>query len=646
MPIKYETPQTSENPNAVKKAPKFVKGFPRTHPINNEANSQKLLEYMEDRLNFGNSARDVFVQQLEEIDKEIAGWLRPSPEDRARERKNRREGAITPTNVNLQLAYTQLDEELTFLMTVFAPDSGMFEAIASKDQVDIANGFLLLMNKHAEYYKYYREFQRILFDGLKWNICGGIIEWSKTHGTKLTSEAGGMLQRKENQVLYQGNCIKHIDWYNFIWDISVSPIDLHFKGEFFATIEVETPFRVKQMEANGEIFGALRFFNPDGTHQFTDAKYYKSHPELRFLPDAGATTAGNNYNWVSILSQGRGSSVGKGIEMVHYFGWLNPTHFGLSTAKEDDKMQIWRISFFPQKGICAAEHLSNAHGMLPIGCGMPIENSQELQQKSYGEILLPLQRFGSFILNTHMGATRKNIWGLVIYDPTRVNLAEVENEPAARIACSPAAYGQDLNQAVVDLAQRLPTDGAMNDLKSVIELMQYLLPTDTLRQVADLERATQYQAAAVVQGTNRRSHKIAKLLNDQMFSPMRHMMVYNIMEFQDSVTLLDQNGKPVQVDPSKFRNEGIEFTIGDGLKGLDRLSQNAILKDMINSIIQSQAALQEFDLPALLTYYTSSSGEKIDLRQFRRQPPAAQPPAGPQGTQAQPPVAQAAQAAE
>ena len=45
---------------------------------------------------------------------------------------------------------------------------------------------------------------------------------------------------------------------------------------------------------------------------------------------------------------------------------------------------------------------------------------------------------------------------------------------------------------------------------------------------------------------------------------------------------------------------------------------------MINSVLQSQQAIEEIDIVGLLNYYTTLMGDQTDLNQFRKKP-AVQP---------------------
>ena len=148
--------------------------------------------------------------------------------------------------------------------------------------------------------------------------------------------------------------------------------------------------------------------------------------------------------------------------------------------------------------------------------------------------------------------------------------------------------------------------------------MQKMLPTDITSQVASLERATQYQAAATVQGGHKREHKIAKTMYDQCYTRLRTMMMYNTFQFQETVEIFDnETGEVVEINPADFRDAKIEFAISDGLKGIDRLHVSESLKEVINMMLQSQVAVQQVDVVDIIDYYMNLVGDKTDFKQFK-----------------------------
>lgn len=572
-------------------------------------NHDKLLQHIKDRLLFGMELRDSQVERFEVIDKEIAGYIRLDDDDKKRAQDNILGKGPKVTDGILPLTISQLDEAVTFLLSVLAPDSAIYSAIAIAEKQEIAKGFANLMNKNADTFGHYRHMARGLFEMMKYNFGAFLVEWRRITGNEISNDASGS-PLIENKVVFEGNVVEVCDVYNLLYDISVDPVELSSKGEFFALVEMQTQFRIRKMAADGELFGIDRFINTTDLNY----TYWKVRPKIN-TSMSGRSGQDGRTNWVEILSAGVSQEVRSGVELVNYYGWINPSDFGLP----GNEFQIWRFTLAANKYITAAEHLTNAHGLLPIAVGAPWEDGFGSETKSYAEHLLPYQRFSSFQMNVHQRSARKKLYGVTFYNQRVLPSLANADMQSAKIPFLPPGYDAsfDIRKAVLQFTDGPDTQNTLSDIEAMDALMQKVLPTDMLKQVASLERATQYQAAATVQGANRRNLKIAKIINIQCFTPLRHMQMFNIFQFQQSVDVLDDNGKIVEINPSDFREASIEFDIADGLKGIDKLSIIEGFRDVINMMLQSQIAQQSIDIIGIIDYWTSLIGDKTDFTQFK-----------------------------
>jgi len=251
--------------------------------------------------------------------------------------------------------------------------------------------------------------------------------------------------------------------------------------------------------------------------------------------------------------------------------------------------------------------------------------------KSPAEMIQPLQDFASFLLNTHVRATRKNIWGLTVYDPSVVDMGQIpDGEVSARIPSRPGAAGKSVREAIYEHDKPLDTNQTMGDLKSVMDIIGVFFPTTSMpSQIASIDRAIDAQVAAVQQGANRRMQKGARLLDDSVFRPMRFALYYNIIQYQpDGVAVSDFYGRNVTIDLTQLRNTDLPFIIGQGLKMIDRQAAAQQIQQVIFALIQNPQTAVQFDLPALIDYWTSMIDVDIDMKTFRLQAPPAAPQQG------------------
>jgi len=622
-------------------------GVSGRHPFKNLKAHDALLNYCLPRLRVAKQKRDSLIPRYNAIDKDVYAYLKLDKEDRAR-RSHQLDGeAPAPTAINIPLVFLHLDDALTYLVQVFSPESGMFSAVAPKDNQNEANAFVQLMNSHAAERSYFRQLVRFSFDALKYNIGGLTVKWDQTNGQKVVNGPANQ-PVLEPAIIWEGNSLESMDMYNTLMDPTVHPVDLNTKGEFVATVEPMTVFRIKRLAAAGKIFNVkelLEIFDSTET-AFGPDKFYQPPPDITGDLVQALGEVASNYDWNAIMSNGMHQSGGVGNEIVHMYIHLNPMQFGLVPRARDadkrrDSLEIWRISIANGKWIVATEHIPNAHGRLPTAFTTPFEDNLGANQKSIAEILSPLQTFGSFLMNTHVEATRKNIWDFIIYNRAAIPLDEIpEGEAAARVPLNPAYEGRNINELIWQNSNILDTKETMQQLQMVIELFQLLFPTQANpREIAGLDRPVTQQVSVVAQGSTRRMQKMAKMIDEQAFRPMRFMMYWNIMEFQQKITLIDQQtGESIEVDPARFRDSDIRLTIGAGLKTLDRASILSELDSLVGRIVQSPEAATQFDVPGLLNAMAQLKDLRIDLTQFRKQASEATGGAIPEADPNAPPV--------
>lgn len=571
----------------------------------------ELLQHCKDRLDWGATAHDSHVNRYEAIDKEVSGFIRLTDEDYQRKIDTQNGEGPIPYDVSLQLVKAQMDEAATFLLSVFHPEEGAYNAIAPEAKQEVAKGFAALMNTHSATFGHYGATNKVLTDGLKYNIGLLMAFWEEVKGTKISNDTAGQADIQKDQVLDTGNALTYLDPYNTILDPSVSPVNLHKDGEFFATVEAISTFRAKRMQMRKEIYNVAELdFDKGATIEMS---YYKIKPDI--TGDAGSgNESSETINWVQYLTGTSGATAMGAYEFVNLYIWLPEKQFGLST---EDEMAIWRLTIVNMEHIVKAVKLTNAHGYLPLGAIIPWDDNFDAQTQSFAEILLPYQRFSSFQMNLHQHSGRKALYGVTLYNERLFPNFKDADLTASKVPFRPAQEVDDPKKHIFNFNDTPDTANTLRDIAAMEELMQKILPTDMLKQVTDLQRATQYQAAATVQGANRRNLKIAQLMEDQCFGLLRKFQVYNIMQFQKEVEIFDKAGNLVKINPSELRDEDVQVVAGSGLRGLDKMIVAESLKEILQFLVQSPQAAASVDIMEIINYITSLIGDYTDFNQFK-----------------------------
>ena len=597
--------------------------------------AHRLCMYVKDRLDYANETRLKLVDKLAALDLELAGIIKLDLQDQKRKQKADQQKGVQVADFKLPFVLVQMDEAATALLQILAPDSGMYSAQAPREKQQIAKGFSALMNKHAEQFGHYENLEAFVVDVLGYNIGGLAVEWRAITGNLLTngSDPTGMNVQIIRDLVRQGNELRALDMYNFLWDTSVRPHELHDKGEFGCEIRLFSEWQLYRMQENAELFDLnwlKELRQTRGGSAEAEYVYYRKRPTIApMVANHDIEQGRNSPNWRAVF---RGADeqmpqAGSEIELLSYTGWIQPAKFGLPVAENSPKnaYEIWHLTLAvissEQLQLVFAQRRDNAHAQLPFALAQPFRPQFGTNYRSYAEFLVPLNRFSSFQYNMHQRAARKALYGLNFFNELKVPILKQDPSLLEYGWLPVAGDVDDIGRSIKQTFDAPGTDNTLRDIDATDALMQKILPTDMLKQVTDLERATRYQAAATVQGSNRRLLKIAKIIDSQALAVTRELQMYNILQFQTSMEIIDPSGQLVQVNPAEFRDAQLEFVIADGLRGIDKLALIEGMKDVISFILQSQVASQQIDVVALINYWTSLLGDRTDFAQFRYQTP-------------------------
>lgn len=595
------------------------------HPFNNPENHENLLEYCKDRMEMACQLRDSFAERMAAIDLQLSGFITLAREEQEVQKKNLQGKAPKPVSQAPQVALAHLGRGVTFLASVFSPDGGMFEILTTKDKQDAANALTKKLNDDSVKGRYFRENCKFFLDALKYNVAGFYSEWREEYGLGYKADAGGT-QQPQMQRQHAGNYLEALNMYNTFYDPMCNPCDVHRDGEFAGFAEMASPFQFKRDIEKGLYYNTKEVLGGTASSPSGD-RWYKEVPQVR-IDNNGLSVNGisgtGEVNWTRLFSTAYGSIKGydstPGVELLHLFIRLIPTEFGLvpSKTKERQKIEIWKITIANGQKIVATSMMNNMHDYLPFFFCMPIEDSLGMQVKSVGENLAPFQNLISFMLNSFVNATRKNIWDLLIYDPSIVDLSKIGDDVVARVPMTPNGMGKDPKASVFHFNKNLETDKLLTQINEVLQFMEWLFPTRMLQQVADIDRAVKDQVAATVAASQRESWKLAKLIDDQAFSPLRFVLHSNNMQFGDVIEIIDpQTGQLKEVQVTELRGMKLEYAMGEGLKTIDKLSKQLLMKETLNMVLSS-GAVGEFNIVDMLDGISSQMGMEMDLTQYRK----------------------------
>jgi len=585
----------------------------------------KLVCHVIDRMKLAKQMRDARIDRYARIDRQLFSQPRPrkgtSPDEDNSEfqRLQDLEAGISvkPVDRNFGFAQDQLEDTEAQFIAMIAPDNGIFSAIAPAATQNAANALVAHLNNSAVRGNYYENLFLFVRSSLRYNFAAMSVFWEEHKGRLLRANAGGVVQ-PDYGVTWRGNILQHHDPYNFFFDVSVTPTELSRKGEFYAWVDTITGFSAKRAEEQKKMYWTSRFVEGMGADKRYTCEFYKEPPHT------SETEKNTADDWISVLSAGAESSVGDSIpalEVIHYVGWIDPKEFGslAPTGSIPGSMQLWRFDIVNGMYLANAVQLQDAHGMLPVVCSVPNPDVMKRRLPALSEKLLPLSQFASFALNSHQAGVRKALGGITLYDPTRIPFGSLPKGDliAAKIAVRTSTNSPSVDSGFKQIVDVPQTGDYMNQVGSILQLMQRAAPTDFNNQMATLERATRYQAAAVAQGLNKRNLVSVKLIYDQGLGPMVMMMANNVIVNLPQLSYIDETTKaPTTVMTSSLIGQDVEYTVGTGIRGIDRLMLIETYKELLNYISQNPQAVQRIDIVRLLDYVSTLSGDDTNLAQF------------------------------
>jgi len=532
-----------------------------------EEDHSALVTYLRTLLDMGTAIRDVQIKKYERIDREVYGYLVLDEDDKKREMDNLRGLGVKPTDVKLPLTLVKLEEAVTYMLLVLAPDEGIYNAIAPAHEQKVAKAFTRLMNEHAQYFGHYRNYGMFLCDAVKYNFGALLTEWQQIFGNLIGNDTAGQIQILKEQLVQTGNELLAVDAYNTLYDPAVDPLKCYREGEFCAYAELRRSFWIERAGRRQEFFNVEDAIHTGGSGY---APYFRGRPIIdpqAYLALGGGqtgTTELRGVDYFSLLSMNTSSHSMMGAadahEIVYMWVQLYPQKWKLGPQ---DELQVWRFTLCNGQQLIEAVPMTNAHGNLPMVFAMPAEDGFRWQTKSWAEHLTPFNRFASQQLNVHQRANRKSLYGLLFYDK---NLFPSLDNPdhdllAGKIPVEGAAQDVDFRRRVLQLRDAPDTDRTMDTIDALDDIMEKVLPTSMTPQVANLERATQYQAAATVQSANRRNLKLAKIIDSQAMNPCRQMQMYNILQYQPQVEVITDEGELIQFSPKEFREAKLQLKV-------------------------------------------------------------------------------------
>lgn len=574
-------------------------------------------------------------ESLERIDRAYMRESDFTEEHQRAKRANRYGDPNKFQNVTVPVVKPSVEAAVTYQTSVFLTGNPIFSCTSAPEFIDQAMQMNTIIDDQATRGAWSAEFIKFFRDLFKYNIGAVEISWADEVTAALETDVSYSTKLgKPKEVVWSGNKLKRMDLYNSFWDTRVPATEHYKKGEFFGYTELKSRMELKAfinslpdkivanvvpafesglgtagLGVNGIGAAGLRSFYVPQLNQ--DALVSPiSKGEINWLAWAGVTGADTSKIQYKNV-----------YEVTTLYGRIIPSDFGIKVPSPNTP-QVWKFIIVNHSVIIYAERQTNAHGYIPVLFGQPYDDGLWYQTKSLADDVVPMQELSTALANSVIASRRRALSDRVLYDPSRVDSAHINNpNPSAKIPVRPAAYGKAVSEAVYQFPFR---DDQASIALSEVQLIQqfaYELTGQNKAKQGQFVKGnkTLHEYESVMSHANGFDQRTAILLEGQVFTPLKEILKINILQYQGGTQLFNKDTEEVvRVDPVALRKAVLNFKVSDGLIPADKLINGDDWTVAMQVIGSSPQIGANYNLGGMFSYLMKTKG--ADLRAFEKSP--------------------------
>lgn len=533
-------------------------------------------------------------------------------------------------DLTIPVVYPAVEAAVTYQTSVFLTGSPMFPVVSAPQFADQALQMETVIDYEATIGGWKRELMMAFRDGFKYNLGAIECTWDATVTPVLETDISfSSREAKPKEVLFEGNKIKRWDLYNTFFDSRVSPFDIPTKGEFVGRVELMSRIQLKDFIArlpNKMIANVVKAFEAGIGYGPTGSVDSYFIPQIN--PDALVNKSQwGNFNWDTWA--GIASAVDKGAAINYkdtYFlttlyARILPSDFSIRVPQANTP-QVWKFYIVNNQVVIYAERQTNAHNMIPVFFIQPNEDGLEYQSKSLADNMSPFQEISSSLMTSVLAARRRAISDRGLFDPSRVTEANINSpNPSAKIPVRPAAYGKPLSDAYFPIPFRDDQSPILMQQIGQIQQLAYQVSGQNPARQGQFVKGnkTRKEYEDVQNNANGRDQLCSILLEEQLFTPLKHVIKTNILQYQGGVSLFNRDKDTIiQIDPVSLRQSILDFKVADGLLPVDKLISSEDFEVALQVIGSSPAIGAGYNIAPMFSYLMKTKGLK--LQAFEKSP--------------------------
>lgn len=560
---------------------------------------------------------------LETIDRSYMREVDFTIEQYKAKRANRHGDTTKFQNIVIPVVMPQVENAVTYQSAVFLQGYPMFGVVASPANQDAALMMDTIIGEQQIRGGWVSEYQKAFRNGFKYNILATEVDWTRER-TFAIETRDNTSSAELSEVLWEGNTVKNLDLYNTFWDPRVPPAKVARDGEYAGYTELISKVAlVRLLQSLPDSFNmeqalASNVVNSGGTASAYPGSYYLPmlNPEAIILPEQLAGT-----DWLAFVGLGssleekRRAFFGGTYQITKLYARIIPKDMGITGVPGPNVPQVWKFLIVNGQVVVAAERLTNAHGFIPIMMAQPYDDGLSYQTKSLAVNVGPIQEITTAIANSTIASKRRSISDRMLYDPTRINPAHLNNDnPTSKIPVKPSAFGDSMDKAVYPI----PFNENLFQFNQA-ELQQFLGFANMITGMNPARQGqfvkgnkTRFEFAEIMANSNGRDQAVAMSLEASLFTPTKEVIKANILQYQGGVSLYNREQETeVEVDPLDLRKAMLQFKVSDGLTPNEKLVDGESLAVAFQTIQSVPQLQQGYNVPAMFSYLMKSRGARL-----------------------------------
>ena len=529
-------------------------------------------------------------------------------------------------NLVIPVVMPQVESAVVYQTSVFLQGTPLFGVVASPEYEDQAVQMETVIDENAIRGKWVQQLMMHFRDGFKYNIAALEIAWDREVTASLETDINftGGRQGKPKEVIWEGNCLRRWDMYNTFFDSRVAPSEMHQKGEFVGRTELMSRIQLKyflstlpdKMISNvrAAFESGMGSTASTGTTGGIESFYTPPiNPDAMLNKDIRTTI--DWLQWASITGADKSGIAYRNVyEVTTMYARIIPSDFDLRVPGANT-VQVWKFIIVNHQVLIYAERQTNAHGYMPVLFSQPNEDGFTYQTKSLAVNVLPIQDISTALMNSVIASKRRSISDRAIYDPSRINAADVNSaNPSAKIPLRPSAYGKNASEAYFPIPYR--DDQSPMTMQQIQMMNQYanvISGQNPVKQGQFVKgNKTLHEYEDVMSHANGRDQMTSMLYEAQLFTPLKQILKTNILQYQGGTSYYSRDkNKQVDIDPVALRKAVMEFKVSDGLTPSDKLVNSDVMMVAMQQIGSSPAIGAQYNIGPMFSYLMKTQGAHI-----------------------------------